>query len=536
MRVHHLNRFFYKSIFLCSCILGIPACNTETPTKDTTPFTHSENVFSATDNWYVNRAWADNASAHGGDAIAKQSTAVWLRKIADIEEIPAGEIPNIPGLEDGDIPSQGMSLRDHLEAAEAQGNALVQLVLYGVPGRDCAAIASNGELPASGYGMEMYQKHYVDRIAGIVSEFPHVPLSVIVEPYTLTGLVKYSDDEPCKEVDNENPWGYTNGIRYAINTLSKSENVHLYLDIGASNNFGWDEDLSLITLFYHGVINGFDDVLYQEAQNLAESIEAADGATGRYEGIEQIFVEPPTLETGDSSGPGYDKIDGFVSNVANYVPLEEPYLGDPMLPETDAPLRSAYFYNWTQRIDELTYSQDWLARMQQLSPKETGHLGMLIDTSRNGWGQAHKVLEGSDISQDPELVNEFRIDQRGHRQNWCNQPSGIGKRPQADPNSKSWLDAYVWVKPPGESDGISDPNFEIDPNTPFSKGGWDPSCDPDALSWQGQNDESTQDLDLGTSAMPDAPRPNRWFAEGFAIYLENAWPPLCEGHNDQCKK
>lgn len=522
------------SLLSCSLVALLSGCKTEEAKPVTTPFPHSDNVFAARSNWYVNPTWSNKASQSEGSAIAQQSTAIWLDSIAEIETIEAGEIPNIPGLEDGESPTD-LGLREHLQEAEKQGNALVQLVLYGLPGRDCASVASLGELPASEYGLEVYQTHYIDRIAKIINDFKHIPIAVTVEPYSLAYSVINSQYEACQEVSNEKSWGYTNAIRYAINTLFEYENVHLYLDISASNKLGWDADLALTSLYYHGVLTGFDDTLYRQALNLGEEIEAADGATGKYEEIERIFMEPPEPTQGDTSAPWYYKIDGFISNVADYIPLEEPYLGDPLLPDGPAPLRSAYFYDWNPRVDEFTFTEDWLASIQQLSNiRDTYHLGMLIDTSRNGWGQAHIRLQDATPTQDPKQVNDHRIDQREHRENWCNQPSGIGKRPQIAPEDKPWLDAYVWVKQPGVSDGISDPNFEIDPSWP-SKGGWDPSCDPEELSTFGQQYDSTKDLNLGTGAMADAPRPGRWFEAGFKTLLDNAWPPLCDGHNDQCK-
>jgi cellulose 1,4-beta-cellobiosidase len=39
---------------------------------------------------------------------------------------------------------------------------------------------------------------------------------------------------------------------------------------------------------------------------------------------------------------------------------------------------------------------------------------------------------------------------------WCNvRGAGIGERPKAAP--VDGIDAYLWIKPPGESDGTSDP-------------------------------------------------------------------------------
>ena len=68
-------------------------------------------------------------------------------------------------------------------------------------------------------------------------------------------------------------------------------------------------------------------------------------------------------------------------------------------------------------------------------------------------------------------INASRIDRRIHKGNWCN-PSGagIGERPRAAP--ATGIDAYVWIKPPGESDGSS----SLIPNDEGK--GFDRMCDP----------------------------------------------------------
>ena len=68
-------------------------------------------------------------------------------------------------------------------------------------------------------------------------------------------------------------------------------------------------------------------------------------------------------------------------------------------------------------------------------------------------------------------VDGGRIDRRIHAGNWCNQSgAGLGERPKAAP--AAGIDAYVWMKPPGESDGSSTaiPNDEGK--------GFDRMCDP----------------------------------------------------------
>lgn len=501
------------------------------------PFAHQDNVFAAVDRWYVNRWWSENAKHDGGDAIAQHNTGLWMGRIGDIETVAAGEIPDIWRVVDGTGPDNGYGLKDHFLEAENQGNALVQLVVYNAPGRDCADIVSFGELPASEYGMEVYRTHYIDRIAAVLEQFPHIPVAAIIEPESLYRLVLNRLDDPCLQVSNAKAWGYTNAVRYAVNSLSQFDNVHIYLDAGASNHVGWDDDLAMVSLFMHGVIAGFDG-LYDKAKTMAWDIEASEGALGRYEGAEEIYIEPPPFAENDPEPPGYGKIDGFITNLRDYVPLDEPHMGDPREPMGPNPLRSAWFYEWNPRIDEWTYSEDWLAALEEHGATIDG-LGMLIDTSRNGWGQRMAALESVDPIQDPELVNDYRIDGREHRMNYCNQQgAGLGARPQANPDGKDWIDAYVWGKPPGESDGISigpdDPRWPVEPHEFLSWRHHDPMCDPENLSTPGQKSPATRELILGTGAMEDAPHVDRWFEAGIHSLMTNAWPVICEGKGDVC--
>src|SRR5690606_33436669 len=114
-------------------------------------------------------------------------------------------------------------------------------------------------------------------------------------------------------------------------------------------------------------------------------------------------------------------------------------------------------------------------RQAMISRGAPSSIGMLIDTARNGWGGCSydagdngcRPTAASTSTDLNTYVNESRIDRRYHRGNWCNQRGGVGFRPQANP--APGVDAYVWIKPQGESDGISDPNFEVDPNDPNKK-------------------------------------------------------------------
>jgi cellulose 1,4-beta-cellobiosidase len=166
--------------------------------------------------------------------------------------------------------------------------------------------------------------------------------------------------------------------------------------------------------------------------------------------IAQIFKEVLT------SAGGAEKIRGFALNVSNYNVLKvgpDPRNGG----EGPCP-------------DELTYVQKLSEALAAVGIKDKGYL---IDTSRNGRGGIRKK-QGS----------------------WCNvKGAGIGERPQAAP--APLVDAYAWLKIPGESDGTSNP----------SSSRFDAMC-------------------KGPDAAPDAPEAGQWFSAYFIDLAKNATPPL----------
>src|SRR4030095_8979110 len=109
-----------------------------------------------------------------------------------------------------------------------------------------------------------------------------------------------------------------------------------------------------------------------------------------------------------------------------------------------------------------------------------------------------------------------RVERRIHKGNWCN-PSGagLGDRPRAAP--ATGIDAYVWIKPPGESDGSSS-LIPTGPENPGGKG-FDRMCDP---TYTG-NSLNGNNL---TGALANAPVSGRWFMNQFIQLVQNAFPPF----------
>lgn len=173
------------------------------------------------------------------------------------------------------------------------------------------------------------------------------------------------------------------------------------------------------------------------------------GWNGNRTKIAQIFKQVLT-EAG-----GADKIRGFATNVSNYNTLSDAE-GKRLGPANPCP-------------DERTY----VAKLsEELRRVGIANKQFVIDTSRNG--RAVRKSWGS----------------------WCNiKGAGLGVRPTAAPAPQ--IDAYFWMKPPGESDGVSEPN-------------------------QPRFDASCQSPD----SSPNAPQAGEWFEEYFMELLRNAQPPV----------
>ncbi|MGC1377984.1 MAG: glycoside hydrolase family 6 protein, partial [Anaerolineales bacterium] len=104
-------------------------------------------------------------------------------------------------------------------------------------------------------------------------------------------------------------------------------------------------------------------------------------------------------------------------------------------------------------------------------------------------------------------------DRRPGKGDWCNQDgAGIGKLPGA---GTAPFEEYVWVKPPGESDGSSS-LIPTGVNNPGGKG-FDRMCDP---TYGGNSLNNNQP----TNALANAPVSGMWFAAQFTQLVANKFP------------
>jgi cellulose 1,4-beta-cellobiosidase len=404
---------------------------------------------------YVNPEWSEKAAAEpGGSRVANQPTGVWLDRIAAIEGA-----------------NGGMGLRDHLDEALKQkgsGELYVQLVIYNLPGRDCSALASNGELGPT--EIDRYKTEYIDPIAEILSDSKYAGLRIVttVEIDSLPNLVTNVSGRPTAvpncDVMKANG-NYQKGVGYALNKLGDIGNVYNYIDAGHHGWLGWDDNF---------------------------------GASA------DMFKTAATTE-----GATVNDVHGFIVNTANYSALKEDNfkITDSV---NGTSVRQSKWVDWNRYTDELSYAQ--AMREKLVSIGFDSKIGMLIDTSRNGWGGTQRPTGPGATTNVDTYVNGGKYDRRIHLGNWCNQSgAGLGERPKANP--EPGIDAYVWMKPPGESDGASK---EI----PNDEGkGFDRMCDP-TYTGNARNGNNM------SGALPDAPLSGKWFSAQFQELMKNAYPPL----------
>jgi len=152
-------------------------------------------------------------------AVANIPTFIWLDQVAK-------------------VPSLGTYLADASAQGAASGKQmLVQIVVYDLPDRDCAADASNGEFTIADNGQADYF-NYIDQIVEQIAPFPDVRVVAVIEPDSLANLVTNLDVAECAAAQTT----YLACVTYAMQQLS-TVGVFQYLDAGHAGWLGWPANL-----------------------------------------------------------------------------------------------------------------------------------------------------------------------------------------------------------------------------------------------------------------------------------------------------
>ena len=340
-------------------------------------------------------------------------------------------------------------------AAAAAQQAVPVLVAYDIPGRDCASYSAGGALDLASY--EAW-------IAAFARGIGSGQAVVILEPDSLgnmpSGCGLPSSVYPFTDADR------IAELQDAVSVLTASPGTSVYLD---GTHSAW-QPVGTITqrLLQAGVqrAQGF----FLNVSNFQPTAELADYGTWISDCIAMVT---------SASNPFYGHPSGCASQ---YRPATQ---GD--------------FSTWG-------LTSQWYAQNMGRAVATTH---FVIDTSRNGRGPNDMRSYASPPYSQPASV--VAVLASG---SWCNPPgSGLGRQPTAS-TGVPLLDAYLWIKSPGQSDGQCDSagRARAWDYTSYTQPGW-PVTAPD---------QALFDPLWGT----DDPAAGTWFGQQALQLAQLASPPL----------
>ncbi|KAJ3489002.1 hypothetical protein NLI96_g2458 [Meripilus lineatus] len=153
-------------------------------------------------------------------SVAKVPTFTWFDTVSKVADL-------------------GTYLADAQSIQQSTGQKqIVQIVVYDLPDRDCAAKASNGEFSIANNGQANYF-NYIDQLVAQIKKFPDVRVVAVIEPDSLANLVTNLNVQKCANAQQT----YLACVNYALKQLS-AVGVYSYMDAGHAGWLGWSANLS----------------------------------------------------------------------------------------------------------------------------------------------------------------------------------------------------------------------------------------------------------------------------------------------------
>lgn len=388
-------------------------------------------------------------------------------------------------------------------------HAVPVLVAYNIPGRDCSQYSAGGAPSDAAY------QQWIDSLARGLRNGKAV---IILEPDALANLpsdcgAAYQTAHPqitdaTREAD----------VAYAVGVLEKDPNASVYIDAGHS---AWQSVGTIAqSLLAAGV---------QQAQGFFLDVSNYQYATNNV--LYGTWVSD-CIAYGTVVNPDDTNLSGDCPN--------QYWNGGPATNWNGTALSP--FGLWSETAADLDLNAAGIdSRYASMLGSVSASTHFVIDTSRNGRGpnsmQVYSVApyeQPSDplvaMAQGPYTWSQYvpaGTIATVVGGNWCNPPdSGTGILPTADTAKVSpLLDAYLWVKTPGQSDGQCD-----------AAGGvraWDDSSfSPSIPGWPASSPPSStyQTFDplwsLQTNSVFTDPAAGAWFAQQALQLARDANPAL----------
>jgi endoglucanase len=456
-------------------------------------------------------------------------SAVWL----DGETAAQAAEPGNLGWEqaDADVARQ---VRLTLVAASLQ-DAVPIFVAYNIPGRDCSQYSAGGAPSDAAYDA------WIDSISNALGNAKAV---VLEEPDALANLPGYCGSAYASEFPDITNTTRIDDISYAVATLENDPNISLYLDGGNSdwqNVGGMAETLVAADVqqaqgFFLNVSNYQYDtnsdffgtwvsscIAYatvNEAQTPADALAAVATFAGT------------STPTGAFAGPAYPPTSPPGGCASQYWNGGAPGTSIASLVGAYNGVALSPFGVWseTSTTPDLNTSGIDASYASALgSTVPTTHF--IVDTSRNGLGPNSMQSYAAAPDDQPGSIISTLV-----AGGWCNPTDeGLGITSTAAtgvdlsaldsylPGSPPLLDAYLWIKTPGQSDGQCD-----------AAGGvrtWDNAAyTPPVAGWPVSTSAAFQTFDplwsLQTGSVFTDPAAGAWFSQQALMLAENASPAL----------
>jgi len=170
------------------------------------------------------------AMATKAAAVAKVPTFVWLDTASK-------------------VPLMGTFLANIRAANKAGASPPVagEFVVYDLPDRDCAALASNGEYSIANGGVANYHA-YIDAIKAQLVAYSDVKVILVIEPDSLANMVTNMNVAKCANAEA----AYRSCTIYALTQLNLP-NVSMYMDAGHGGWLGWAANIQPAATLFAGI-------------------------------------------------------------------------------------------------------------------------------------------------------------------------------------------------------------------------------------------------------------------------------------------
>lgn len=219
----------------------VPDVSTTSDEPGTTEGPDPGNPYPGYDVW-LTPYYASEVSAAAA-AITDPALAAKALKVAEIPTFTWFDVV-------AKVPTLDAYLADAKAQQEETGRkVLVQIVVYNLPDRDCAAKASHGEFIIADGGLAKY-KNYVDQIAAIIAKYPEIRVVAVIEPDSLANMVTNMGVPKCAGAAA----AYKEGTIYTVKALNEL-GVFMYMDGGHAGWIGWPANLEPAADIYAEIYN-----------------------------------------------------------------------------------------------------------------------------------------------------------------------------------------------------------------------------------------------------------------------------------------